>query len=227
VIDYRDRFRRCARLIRRRAFMTAMALSMSFGATGRTEAYQKFGVRSGDQNVVVRWNRLPLRYFVTNGGVPGVQAVDFRAAVARAFATWEAVSTAGVTFEFVGFTSASPFDEDGQSTLGFLDEPGMDQVLAATSFLISGASAEIIESDIFFNAAFEWSVAPTGAAGRFDIESIALHEIGHMIGLGHSAIGETELRPGGGRRVIAAESVMFPIAFLPGNIEGRARADGR
>jgi hypothetical protein len=48
-----------------------------------------------------------------------------------------------------------------------------------------------------------------------------LHEIGHLQGLGHSALGETELRPGGGRRVIAAGAVMFPIAFSAGNIEGR------
>lgn len=48
-----------------------------------------------------------------------------------------------------------------------------------------------------------------------------MHEIGHLLGLGHSAIGETELRPGGGRRVIAAEAVMFPVAFAAANIEGR------
>jgi hypothetical protein len=48
-----------------------------------------------------------------------------------------------------------------------------------------------------------------------------LHEIGHLSGLGHSAIGETELLATGGRRVIGAEAVMFPIAFPAGNISGR------
>ena len=46
------------------------------------------------------------------------------------------------------------------------------------------------------------------------------HEIGHLHGLAHSALGETELRSGG-RRVIAAEAVMFPIAYATGNISGR------
>ena len=42
-----------------------------------------------------------------------------------------------------------------------------------------------------------------------------------MSGLGHSALGETELRDGGGRRVLAAEAVMFPIAFSAGSVAGR------
>ena len=48
-----------------------------------------------------------------------------------------------------------------------------------------------------------------------------LHELGHVHGLGHSALGETELQASGGRRVTSAESVMFPIAFAPGSIASR------
>ena len=47
-----------------------------------------------------------------------------------------------------------------------------------------------------------------------------MHELGHLLGLSHSALGETELSSGG-RRVLAAESVMFPIAFERGNIDDR------
>jgi hypothetical protein len=72
---------------------------------------------------------------------------------------------------------------------------------------------------VLFNAAQPWSVADGGASG-FDLESVALHEIGHVLGLGHSAIGETEV-VGTGRRLLAAGSAMFPIAFPGGSIEGR------
>jgi len=131
-----------------------------------------------------------------------------------------------VSAQFVGFTSANPFDEDGQTTLGFLNRPELDRVLGATNFLIDEVTGEIVESDIFFNTAFAWSVAAAGETGRFDLESIILHETGHLFGLGHSSLGETELRVGGGRRVIAAEAVMFPIAFSAGNVTGRTpRAD--
>ena len=90
--------------------------------------------------------------------------------------------------------------------LGFRSRPDLDRVLASTSFLIDSSTGALIESDIFFNSAFPWSVAAAGEAGRFDLESIALHEIGHFSGLGHSALGETELIATGGRRVLSRRS---------------------
>ncbi|MGH9202343.1 MAG: carboxypeptidase-like regulatory domain-containing protein, partial [Vicinamibacterales bacterium] len=75
--------------------------------------------------------------------------------------------------------------------------------------------------DVFFNSRFLWSASAQGEAGRVDIESVALHELGHLLGLSHSALGETELTPGGGRRVVASGSVMFPIALSAGTIADR------
>jgi len=145
--------------------------------------------------------------------VNGVTATQFQTAVAAGFATWEAVPTASVTFQFVGFTSAVPFDDDGISTFGFDAEPDLDRVLGATSFVVDTLTGEIVESDVFFNSIFTWSTAATGDASRFDLQSVATHEIGHFLGLGHSAIGETEIRPDGGRRVLASGAVMFPISL--------------
>lgn len=189
------------------------------------QAYLKFGVQLGDRSVTLRWTGAPVRYYVSEQGVPGVSAPEFRDAVRRAFATWEAVPTASIRYEFGGFTDARPFDDEGQSTLGFADRPELDRVLASTSLLIDEVTGELLESDIFFNAAFSWSVAPGGDRNAFDLETIALHEIGHFSGLGHSALGETELTETG-RRVTAAEAVMFPIAFGPGSTANRElRAD--
>jgi hypothetical protein len=182
--------------------------------------YIKFGVPVNGRSVTLKWAQTP-SYFVSDQGVLGVSVADFQAAVARAFSRWEAVPTASISYQFAGVTAARPGEEDGRSTLGFRSRPELDRVLAATSFLIDRTTGALLESDIFFNSAFLWSVAPAGETGRFDLESIALHEIGHFSGLGHSALGETELREGGGRRVIASEAVMFPIAYASGTIAGR------
>lgn len=184
-------------------------------------AYLKFGVTVGGRQLTLRWSQMPVRYAVTTASVPGVGAADFQSAVQRAFDAWQAVPTSAIAYQFAGVTNAIPGRDDGISTLGFANRPDLDRVLASTSFVVDSATGALVESDIFFNSAFAWSVAPNGEPNRFDLESIALHEIGHMSGLGHSALGETELREGGGRRVLASEAVMFPIAFAAGSIAGR------
>jgi hypothetical protein len=205
----------------RRAIAAFVVASLVLGHSAPALAYLKFGVPIRGQQVTVKWAQTPVRYFVSDSGVPGVSATDFQGAVGRAFATWQAVPTASITYQLAGVTAASPGSDDGSSVLGFRSRPDLDRVLASTSFLVDSSTGALIESDIFFNSAFPWSTAAAGETGRYDLESIALHEIGHFSGLGHSALGETELVSTGGRRVLSAEAVMFPIAFAAGSIAGR------
>lgn len=205
---------------RRRPVIVLILAAMAL-APAPLVAYLKLGFQTGSQNVTLHWALLPMRYSVTNTGVSTVTPSQFQSAVASAFSTWEQVPTATFSGTFAGFTGARPFEDDGISVLGFTSRPDLDRVLAATTFTINTRTGEIVESDIFFNSAFPWSTSSSGEANRYDIESIALHEIGHLLGLGHSALGETELRAGGGRRVIAIGATMFPIAFSAGNVEER------
>ncbi len=156
-------------------------------------AYLKFGFPVNGRVVTVKWQQFPVRYFVTDRGGPGIGATAFADAVGRAFGTWEAVPSAAIRYQFGGFTSAVPGEDDGRTTIGFLSVQGpeLDRVLASTSLLIDDLTGELLEADIFFNSAFAWSTSAAGEPGRFDVETIALHEIGHLNGLGHSAIGET------------------------------------
>jgi hypothetical protein len=184
-------------------------------------AYLKLGTRVGNRTESLRWRQFPVRYFVTDASVAGVSAQQFQAAVTRAFGTWHAVENTETSSTFVGFVQARPFVEDGANVIGYLSQPGQNRTLAATTFTVDETDGRILESDIYFNTIFPWSTAEAGGTDSYDVESIALHEIGHLLGLSHSALGETELI-GGGRRVIAAEAVMFPIAFARGNIADRS-----
>ena len=147
-------------------------------------------------------------------------------AVTRAFATWTAVRDARVSSEFVGFTRRNPVAGDGATVIGFQNRPDLDRTLGATSFLVDTTTGEIVESDIFFNSAFPWSVAAQRARPTATTSSRSrCTRSATCTGSAHSALGETELRAGG-RRVLGAESVMFPIAFSAGNIDG-SHAEGR
>jgi hypothetical protein len=184
-------------------------------------AYLKLGFDFDGRRLSLSWMRVPVPYFVSQTSVPGVSTADLQVTVDRAFSTWADVPTSSIAYEPRGIVLALPGQDDGRSTLGFLARPDLDRVLASTSFLVDGTSGELIEADIFFNSVFPWSVRPGGEAGRYDLESVALHEIGHLSGLGHSALGETEFSATGGRRVIAAEAVMFPVAFPAGSTADR------
>ncbi|MDA1306916.1 MAG: matrixin family metalloprotease [Acidobacteria bacterium] len=205
--------------------VTVVSALMCVG--GPVEAYLKLGVFADGRFVSLRWDR-SVEYFVTNRDVPDVTAPQLQAVIGRAFSSWAGVPRTSIRHQFVGFTSAEPVGGDGISVVGFQSRPELERTLAAVSFEIDDLTGRILEADMFFNTSYAWSVASAGRAGSFDLESVGLHEVGHVLGLGHSALGETELRAEGGRRVLAKGAVMFPIAYSAGSTEDRTlKADDR
>ena len=197
------------------------ALVMAACLTSPTQAYLKLGTSVNGKIVDTTWAAPgPIPYFISERDGGGLTANDLRGAAARASARWQGVTSARVRFADQGFTSASPDTGDGRTTLGFVDRPDLDRVLGATSFIVDTTTGNIVEADILFNSRFPFSVAANGEPGRVDLESVIVHELGHLVGLGHSAIGETELS-GAGRRVSGTGSVMFPIAMTAGAIADR------
>jgi len=202
----------------RRLLLIALAIACSVASP---QAYLKLGASINGRVVDATWAQPgPIPYFVSNRSGGGLGAEDLHQAAERAITQWHNVPSARMRFAFQGLTTAPAEGIDGRTTIGFIDRPDLDRVLGATSFMVDSTTGHIVEADIFFNSRFPFSVAADGQPDRVDLQSVVLHELGHLLGLGHSAIGETE-RNGNTRRVIGTGAVMFPIALSAGAIADR------
>jgi len=184
------------------------------------QAYLRQSYVVDDTRVSVSWAQGRIDYFVSDRDAGGIGIDGLEAALQRATTSWTEAPGSTIAFQYRGRTSARPLELDGRNTVGFLRRPDLEGVLGVTATITDVVSGEVVESDLFLNSGTDWSVANEGETDRFDVESIALHEFGHMLGLGHSALGYFEVTDDDAR-LAAAEAVMFPFAFDPGNIAGR------
>jgi hypothetical protein len=198
-----------------------LAIAVLVACSTGLSAYLKLGSESDAGLVPLKWTTMPVRYAINSRSAPGVSAQALQQSAASAFREWSDVADVDISSDFVGFVSNEPFDADGISVIGFRARPDLDRTLGATTFRADAVSGAILEADVFLNTEVDWSTNDAGEAGRFDVESILLHELGHLLGLGHSALGETELEGDGRRRVLGKAAIMFPLAFPAGNPRDR------
>ena len=204
----------------RRARVILVGAILALALTPAVRAYLKFGTQIGSQVIGLQWNHFPIRYSITSRDVPGVTAAQLQAVAAQSLSTWAAPAHIVLSSQFQGFTNLDPIEGDGQTVIGFKSRPDLDRTLGETTLVNDTNTGELIEADIFLNTLFTWSVATNGQSGRYDVQSVLTHELGHFLGLGHSALGETEVHPSG-RSVIGKRAVMFPIAYAAGTTADR------
>lgn len=207
------------------AALAVLLGGLAFAAPVALSAYLSLGTTISGRSVTMRWASMPIRYFVTNRAADNVTASQLQTAATQSFAAWTSVTTATSSATFVGFTNADPVRDDGATVIGFQSHSELERTLGVTSFTLDRTTGALVEADIFLNSFFDWSTAAGGEANRFDVQSILTHEVGHLLGLGHSLLGETELRSAGGRRVLGKRSVMFPIAYAVGTTLDRTLQD--
>lgn len=188
-------------------------------------AYLSLGTNVNGASVLTRWTSMPIRYFITNRAISGVTAAQLQSAATASFSSWSQVPTTSMTASFAGFTSAEPVREDGATVIGFQAHEELERTLGVTTFTLDRTTGALVEADIFLNSMFAWSAAASGESNKYDVQSTLTHEVGHLIGLGHSLLGETVLRAEGGRRVTSKRSVMFPIAYAVGTTLDRTLQD--
>lgn len=123
-----------------------------------------------------------------------LSAAETEQAWASAFSTWELPGST-LTFQFAGTTTRTsavdcdPHDGNNDITWGLFDPEHDPSVLAITLSCVSG-SGRILDAEIEFDTDHygpAWRVDGSGACASsvFDLETVALHEAGHFLGLSH------------------------------------------
>jgi hypothetical protein len=89
----------------------------------------------------------------------------------------------------------SPCDTDGLQTVAFRSslcgELSFGSAIAVTIFLINSATGELVEADTLFDANRSWTTYAgplrTDTSGNviYDFHRVAIHELGHVVGLAH------------------------------------------
>ena len=127
-----------------------------------------------------KWGPSPLRG--TTGGTvtwsyPSTVSAAFQNEIQTAFNDWAAV--ANITFSFVQNPALAMID------IGFAAIDGLSNVLGYTNYSYAGSSLQ--HADVTFDSAEPWTASSNGlvAFGNDYFEALALHEIGHAIGLDH------------------------------------------
>ena len=116
--------------------------------------------------------------YLLNANTDDIADAGERAALTSAMSTW---SASGANFSFVdgGNTTSTTTASDGVNIIywGTIDGPG--GTLAVNTNFFYTLDGTIIDSDIEFDDAETWSLCSPSCPGQFDVETVALHELGH------------------------------------------------
>lgn len=105
-------------------------------------------------------------------------------------ATWTDVSSSSFAFNYGGTTNRCPSlvnECPGPQTFDGNNDVGWAKLSGCCTLAVTWFSTGRDEADMGINTRFKWSTSVPTPTGRYDLESVILHENGHVAGLGHSA----------------------------------------
>ena len=156
----------------------------------------KIAVTQNEQALELYWDTNVLPFAFHYRGAEDVHDLLLEGAMLRAFGSWGEVPEASVQFQRMSIYTERASEANGDNVLFWTeyDWSHDPEVIALTSINYYPDTGEIVDVDIEFNGQdYRWSVFDEEV--ETDLQSIATHEIGHLIGLDHSAESDAVMDP--------------------------------
>ena len=184
--------------------------SLCFFSTGAVLA---FTVKTSPEGDLRHWPEGDTAIFYVVGSAGEGSCSETVAALCRAFSVWEKSSGGDIKFIFQGRSEQESAQKDGSNVLVWVEEGwnyGTEAVAVSTSWY-SPETGLIEEVDIEFNAC-DWSWSADEAEEGLSIETVTLHEVGHLLGIDHSfnpgaVMHETFVPQGPLRKVLSGDDL--------------------
>lgn len=149
-------------------------------------------VQTTEGGAEYHWHEMPLDYVWVDDGAPRLDELD--RAIVEAFDAWSEVPDTRI--EVLGHDRPNALGQvalDDDHVVYFESEWPLGSEALAVATTWADDQGRVVSFDVRINANVSWST--TGDDARFDLQAAMTHEVGHVLGLEHSAFHDATMFP--------------------------------
>ena len=144
------------------------------GSTKSPSCYKLMGVK---------WNPLPVSYVINPLNPQGLSEGFVTSTISASAESWDSATSSELFNNAYGVNYSAQYGvQNFQNALVFGDYPDSG-VIGVTSVWYTRVGKRLVEFDMLLNTDFTWGDADLNSS-VMDLKNIAVHELGHSVGLG-------------------------------------------